>query len=66
MTACDDAVMLVLPGGDGWAGGSLAAFGALARRFREAYSPRTLRAWYEFNRVDTAKAFGELVARVRN
>lgn len=35
----DDAAMLVLPGSDGWEDGSLAAFGKLARRFREAGKP---------------------------
>ncbi|MGW6933145.1 DJ-1/PfpI family protein [Lentzea sp. NPDC054927] len=35
----DDAAMLVLPGGDGWESGELAAFGKLARRFREAGKP---------------------------
>ncbi|WP_434448796.1 DJ-1/PfpI family protein [Lentzea sp. E54] len=136
----EDAAMLVLPGGDGWESGALAAFGKLARRFREAgkpvaaicgatvglaeegllddvahtsnfleglgsyggaslyrdervvrsegvitaggasalefarevlaeleaYSPRTLQAWYEFNRDDTAEAFGKLVASVQD
>jgi putative intracellular protease/amidase len=136
----DDAAMLVMPGGDGWESGELAAFGKLARRFREAgkpvaaicgatvalaaegllddvahtsnfleglgsyggaalyrdervvrdqgvitaggasalewarevlaeleaYSPRTLEAWYEFNRDDTAEAFGKLVASVQD
>lgn len=32
----------------------------------EAYSPRTLQAWYEFNRDDTAEAFGKLVASVQD
>jgi putative intracellular protease/amidase len=136
----DDAAMLVLPGGDGWESGSLAAFGKLARRFREAgkpvaaicgatvalaaegllddvahtsnfpeglgsyggaalyrdervvrsdgvitaggasalewareilaeleaYTPRTLQAWYEFNRDDSAEALGKLVASVQD
>lgn len=35
----DDAAMLVLPGGDGWETGALAAFGKLARTFREAGKP---------------------------
>lgn len=35
----DDAAMLVLPGGDGWESGELAAFAKLARRFREAGKP---------------------------
>jgi len=35
----DDAAMLVLPGGEGWERGDLAAFGKLARRFREAGLP---------------------------
>ncbi|SDP59663.1 type 1 glutamine amidotransferase family protein [Lentzea jiangxiensis] len=35
----DDAAMLVLPGGEGWETGDLAAFGKLARRFREAGKP---------------------------
>ncbi|MFD4643194.1 DJ-1/PfpI family protein [Lentzea sp. NPDC058436] len=135
----DDAAMLVMPGGDGWESGSLAAFGKLARTFREAgkpiaaicgatvalaaegllddvphtsnflgglgsyggasfyreervvradgvitaggasslefarevlaeletFSPRTLDAWYEFNRVDSVEAFGKLVASVQ-
>jgi putative intracellular protease/amidase len=136
----EDAAMLVLPGGDGWETGALAAFGTLARRFREAgkpvaaicgatvalaaegllddvahtsnfleglgsyggaalyrdervvrdqgvitaggasslefarevlaeletFSPATLQSWYEFNRDDTAEAFGKLVASVQN
>ncbi|MET9231346.1 DJ-1/PfpI family protein [Lentzea sp. NPDC003310] len=135
----DDAAMLVLPGGDGWETGELAAFGKLARRFREAgkpvaaicgatvalaaegllddvahtsnfpealgsyggaalyrdervvrdqgvitaggasslefarevlaeletFSSATLQAWYEFNRDDSAEAFGKLVASVQ-
>lgn len=135
----DDAAMLVLPGGDGWEGGELAAFAKLARRFREAgkpvaaicgatvalaaegllddvahtsnfleglggyggaelyrdervvradgmitaggasplewarevlaeleaYPQATLAAWYEFNRDDTAAAFGKLIASAR-
>src|SRR5262245_9209147 len=35
----DDAAMLVLPGGDGGETGALAAFGKLARTFREAGKP---------------------------
>jgi putative intracellular protease/amidase len=35
----DDAAMLVMPGGEGWERGELAAFGKLARRFREAGLP---------------------------
>ncbi|USX48508.1 DJ-1/PfpI family protein [Lentzea sp. HUAS12] len=135
----EGAAMLVLPGGDGWETGALAAFGKLARTFREAgkpiaaicgatvalaaegllddvphtsnfleglgsyggaafyrdervvradgvitaggasslefarevlaeletFSPATLDAWYEFNRVDSAEAFGKLVASVQ-
>ncbi|MFD5824859.1 DJ-1/PfpI family protein [Lentzea sp. NPDC060358] len=136
----DDAAMLVMPGGDGWESGALAAFGKLARRFREAgkpiaaicgatvalaaegllddvahtsnfpqylgayggaslyrdervvradgvitangasalefarevlaeleaYTPRTLQAWFEFQRDASAEAYGKLVASVQD
>ncbi|HUQ59503.1 DJ-1/PfpI family protein [Lentzea sp.] len=52
--------------------GVITAGGASALEFArevlaelEAYTPRTLEAWYEFNRADTAEAFGKLVASVQ-
>ncbi|GLY53730.1 DJ-1/PfpI family protein [Lentzea sp. NBRC 102530] len=32
----------------------------------ETFAPRTLQAWYEWNREDTAEAFGKLVASVQD
>ncbi|GHH60050.1 DJ-1/PfpI family protein [Lentzea cavernae] len=54
------------------ADGVITAGGASALEFArevlaelETFSPTTLQAWYEFNREDSAEAFGKLVASVQ-